>query len=120
MSNVAEGFERGAKTEFVQFLYIAKGSCGEARVQLQIAHDQQYISDSDHRELHDLARRVSGMLSNLIGHLQSTAYQGEKFARPHRQAAQAHEDRIEALRAAQLRSIRAQAERDKRNPDSQP
>ena len=40
MSNVAEGFERGTSTEFIQFLYIAKGSCGEVRVQLQVACDQ--------------------------------------------------------------------------------
>ena len=120
LSNIAEGFERGAKAEFIQFLFIAKGSCGEVRAQLQIAHDQQYISDSDYMLLRDLARQVSGMLSNFIGHLQSSTYQGEKFARPHRQAAQAEEDRIEALRAAQLRNIRAQEERNKRSPEPQP
>ncbi len=86
MSNIAEGFERGSTTEFIQFLYIAKGSCGEMRAQLAIVSDQGYLKSSDHDRLYDQARRVSGMLSNFIAHLQSTDYQGEKFARPRRLA----------------------------------
>lgn len=101
MSNIAEGFERGAKNEFVQFLYIAKGSSGEIRAQLHVARDQNYIDEADYLRLLDRARRVSGMLSNFIGHLQQTSHQGEKYTRPRRQASTAQQKRIEALRAAQ-------------------
>ena len=106
MFNIAEGFERGSKTEFIQFLFIAKGSSGEVRAQLQVAVDQEFISAKDYDRLYNLARLVSGMLSNLIAHLQQTDYQGEKFARPQRQAATAQQERLERLRAAQEVNIR--------------
>jgi four helix bundle protein len=84
LSNIAEGFERGSKTEFIQFLFIAKGSCGEVRAQLSIARDQQYIGESVYERLHNLCRQISGMISNFIAHLQKTDYQGEKVSRPKR------------------------------------
>ena len=109
MSNIAEGFERGTSTEFIQFLYIAKGSCGEVRAQLQIALDQAYITAQAHASLVDLARRTSGMISNFIAHLQSSDYRGEKFNRPQRQAREAAVKWMAAGQAAQLANIRAQS-----------
>ena len=44
LSNIAEGFERGGDKEFLQFLAVAKGSCGEVRAQLYVALDQGYLS----------------------------------------------------------------------------
>ena len=46
-SNIAEGFERGSKKEFIQFLYIAKGSLGEVRSQLQVCFELGYINKED-------------------------------------------------------------------------
>ena len=76
MSNIAEGFERGTNAEFVQFLYIAKGSSAEVRAQLTVAFDQKYIPKSDYDDLRDRCRRVSGMLSNLISYLRQPQLAG--------------------------------------------
>jgi four helix bundle protein len=119
MSNVAEGFERGTTTEFVQFLYIAKGSCGEVRAQLQIAHDQKYVGAAESERLQELSRRTSGMISNFIAHLQGSDYRGEKTARPQRQVGESRERQREALRAAQLANMQLAANHDPPPPPDQ-
>ena len=44
LSNIAEGFERGTKSEYLNYLYIAKGSAGEVRAQLYVAYDAEYVN----------------------------------------------------------------------------
>ena len=82
VSNIAEGFERSGNPELIQFLYIAKGSCGEVRAQLTVAFDQQYIDKQTYDALTDQSRRISAMLSNLITHLKKSRYRGSKYASP--------------------------------------
>ena len=66
MNNIAEGFERKSNKEFKQFLYIAKGSCGEVRSMLIIAHELKKINTSDYEVLHSLSFEISRILSGLI------------------------------------------------------
>jgi four helix bundle protein len=82
MSNIAEGFERGGNQEFLQFLYIAKGSCGEVRSQLYIAFDQHYVEQKQFVALLTALRKLSGMVGSLIEYLRGSGMRGEKYRKP--------------------------------------
>jgi four helix bundle protein len=69
VSNIAEGFERETKPEFIRGLYIARGSCGELRAQCLLAFDQKYIADDEHTSVSSDCRRLSAGLWRLIQHL---------------------------------------------------
>jgi four helix bundle protein len=66
MNNIAEGFERKSNNEFKQFLFIAKGSCGEVRSMLYLAKELKKISDNDFKLLFALSEEISKILSGLI------------------------------------------------------
>jgi four helix bundle protein len=65
-SNIAEGFDRKTNKEFIQFLFIAKGSASELRTQLYLAIDLSIIDKEKANELIERTRKISAMLMNLI------------------------------------------------------
>ena len=66
MNNIAEGFERNSNKEFIRFLYIAKGSCGEVRSMLYLALEFNYINQKEFDELHKKCIEISSMIYGLI------------------------------------------------------
>lgn len=66
MNNIAEGFERYSNKELKNFLFIAKGSCGEVRSMLYLALHFNYIGQEDFDKAYSLSLEVSKLLGGFI------------------------------------------------------
>lgn len=84
MSNIAEGYERGGNQEFIQYLSIAKASCGEVRCQIYIAADQGYVERKEAAELIDDCKKISVMIHKFMEHLKGSKFKGAKYKQPKR------------------------------------
>lgn len=69
MSNIAEGFSRYHKKEFIRFLDIAQSSASEVKSQLYIANDQKYIEKEIATELFNLIEEVRKTTLGLLKYL---------------------------------------------------
>ena len=69
MNNIAEGFERETRKEFIRFLYYSKGSVGEVRSMLNIAIELGYLPNDEYLDLKSKCENVSKQLSNFIKYL---------------------------------------------------
>ena len=78
MDNIAEGFERDGKKEFLQFLYIAKGSLGETRSQIHRCKDAKHITKEQHSSLLDDCLNLSAQIKHFINYLAKATYEGHK------------------------------------------
>jgi four helix bundle protein len=65
ISNLAEGFERGGRAEFHQFLSVAKSSRADLRSQLYVALDATYLNPSTFRQLILQAEEVARIIGGL-------------------------------------------------------
>lgn len=70
-SNISEGYERDSKNQFVYFLVIAKGSCGELRTQLRIAKTLNYLNENEYIAINDKCISVSKQLAGFINYLKN-------------------------------------------------
>ena len=68
-SNISEGYERDSKNQFLYFLSIPKGSCGEVRTQLRIAYNLNYLNELDFQSLNLMCESTSKQLSGFSKYL---------------------------------------------------
>ncbi|KKQ51377.1 hypothetical protein A3A52_01100 [Candidatus Woesebacteria bacterium RIFCSPLOWO2_01_FULL_39_14] len=68
-ANIVEGYYRNTTKELIQFLYHARGSCGEVIYFLILSRDLNYISEKDYGELRNeyniLIRKITAMINSL-------------------------------------------------------
>ena len=69
MGNIAEGFDRQSKKEFIRFLDIASSSGSEVQSHLYVALDQKYISDENFQETYNQARKTKSLINGFIAYL---------------------------------------------------
>lgn len=79
MDNIAEGFERGSKLEFINSLGYSKGEVGELKSQLYRSFDNKYITQEIFDNLYSKADILTKKITAFISYLNSSNIKGQKF-----------------------------------------
>jgi four helix bundle protein len=78
-ANIAEGMERDGNKELINFLFIAKGSCGELICHIHIARRLEYINKLLFEEIYNFAIEISKALGKFIHYLKGSGLKGKKY-----------------------------------------
>jgi four helix bundle protein len=78
MDNIAEGFERDGKKEFINFLYISKGSLGETRSQIHRSFDAKHFNEEVYMDFLNDCLNLSGKIAHFISYLSKSEFDGTK------------------------------------------
>ncbi|UII77988.1 four helix bundle protein [Flagellimonas sp. HMM57] len=65
-SNIAEGYGRKGKKDYLKFLNISISSLFELQTQLEIANNLKFLTDKDFKEVYEDSREIERMLSSFI------------------------------------------------------
>ena len=71
MNNVAEGFGRFSRREFVRYLEISSASASEVKSMAYIAFDLEYLTEENVKEIQDKAETVKSLDLGFIKYLKS-------------------------------------------------
>ena len=75
-ANIAEGYERQHKKEYIQFLTIARGSLGEVETYLMLAKDLEYVEKDTYNNLEEKRQEIGRLLRGLTRSLANGKGQG--------------------------------------------